>query len=184
MEKHWATSPTYTWYHFALWKLYAKLHILIIRSFIVMYYWVFCFAVWTCTNKNPTPDFLRVEEIQKLDGDMTQNFFVFVCFQGRTVSLIVSSQPLPCIWIKGLRTSFHLPDNQMNNYFDCLEVTKAPDAEFINPYPLPIIINFLWAEQLNTSNYQDPLCLWNISRIVWSAVCSVPYENYDQVPYF
>lgn len=110
------------------------------------------------TNKNLTPDFLRVEKMQKLDGDITQNFFVFVCFQGCTVSLIVSSQLLPCIWIKGLHPSFHLPDNHINNHFDCLEVTKAPDTEFINPYPLPTIIHFLQAEQLKTRNYEDPLC--------------------------
>lgn len=81
--------------------------------------------------------FLRVEGTQKLDGDMTQNFSVFVCFQGCTFSLIASSQLLPCICIKGLHTSFHLPDNQKNNHFDCLQITKAPDTEFINPYPLP-----------------------------------------------
>jgi len=61
---------------------------------------------------------------------MTQNFSVY--FQGCTVALVVSFQLLPCIWMKRLNTSFHLPDNKMNNRFDCLEVTKAPDIEFIN----------------------------------------------------
>lgn len=145
--------------------LYAKLHILIIRSFIIIYYWVVCFAVWMYTNNNPHTWFIE-EQIQKLDGDRTQRFFVFVCFQGCTVSLTVSLQLLPCIWIKGLHTSFHLPENQMNHHFDCLKITKAPDTEFINPNPLPMITHFLWDKQLNISNYQDPLCLHNISWIV------------------
>lgn len=113
------------------------------QKFHIMYYWGYCFAVWMHTNKKPTPGFLRVERTQKLDRDTTQNFSVFVCFQGCTFSLVVSSQLLPCICIKGLHTSFHLPDNQKNNHFDCLEISKAPDTEFINPYPLPMIIPFL-----------------------------------------
>lgn len=136
-------QPSLHMMSFCTWKtLYAKLHILIIRSFIIMYYWGFCFAVWMHANKKPTPGFLRVERTQKLDGDMTQKFSVFVCFQDCTFSLIVSSQLLPCICIKGLHTSFHLPDNQKNNHFDCLEITKVPDTAFINPYPLPMIILF------------------------------------------
>lgn len=38
---------------------------------------------------------LRNREIEKPDGDMTQNYFVFVCFQGCTVSFIVDCSSSP-----------------------------------------------------------------------------------------
>lgn len=66
--------------------LYAKLHILLIRSFIIMYYWGVCFAVGCIQTKNLTPDFLRVEKMHKLDGDITQNFFCL--FASRVVQFL------------------------------------------------------------------------------------------------
>lgn len=103
--------------------------------------WGFCFAVWMCTSKSPTPHPLKQRNTESRWGHDSKLFCV--CLLPGLYSFFHSSLQLrPCIWKKGLHTSFHLPNKRMNNHFDCLEVTKAPDIEFINPYPLPMIIHF------------------------------------------